>query len=252
MAGDMNPASDAAATPTPSADAPKAEKPAKPEKKAPDQIVLRGYSKMIYFWPIAMISLVFYLITAGWAFNVENTQPYTVWWLLVFVINLLIFTMDFGRNNFITVFSLMGLVVAGLTAWDVSSGGIWSGIYEFFHSMNVNVGANFFLVMFVIFGFYLALARIFAQFDYFIIRSNELIHKHGILGDEKSYKSLNMHIEKDIPDVFEYLIGFGAGRMVFRPQISGGREEILVVENVLFMNRTERKIRDYLSKIDVT
>jgi hypothetical protein len=50
-----------------------------------------------------------------------------------------------------------------------------------------------------------------------------------------------MHVEKDIPDVFEYFL-LGSGRLILRP-VAG---PTIILENVLFVNDVEEKIRNLL------
>lgn len=265
MAGDMNPTPEANAGAPDASGAPAAApKPEKKEKAPPTMLVIRGYSKMVYFWPIVLVSLTFYFLSGGWWYEhgadstVEGTgalieiQGLTVWWMLIFMLNLLVFVMDFGRSNFLAVFTSIGVVVLGLTAYGLGTDTqVWNGIYGFFNELDVTVTSNFYLCMFVIFGFYLALAFLFARFNYWELSSNELVHKHGLLGDVRRYPTMHLYVEKEIPDIFEWVLT-GGGRLLFKPGgVDHKRNDDLIVENVFFINRAERKIKDFLQKIDV-
>jgi hypothetical protein len=85
------------------------------------------------------------------------------------------------------------------------------------------------------------------RFDYWEVTPNELLHHHGVMSDLKRYSAPNMKIDKEITDVFEYLL-LGSGRMILHPQ---GESRAIVLENVLFINRKERAITRMLGALQV-
>jgi hypothetical protein len=225
-----------------------------------EPLIIRSYSKVIFFWPIAAASLLFWML-AGGAWNpvdlgIEKDARWAhmlgLWWYLVFAFNLTAFSFDFGRRNFITFVVLVAAVVLGITALDMAvDAAVWGGIYDFFGTLNILVNANFFLCMFLLFGGFIGLSLVRSRLDYWELKPNELVHKHGFLGDVRAYSTLNMQIEKEIPDVFEWLL-FGSGRIIFKPG-SGGRDGggVLVVETVYRVNRAEAKIKQFLGVVNV-
>lgn len=218
---------------------------------APTSLKIRGFSKIVLFWPTFVASLVMYFLGGAWGYGeLVNPNSLAVCWMLVFAMNLLVFTFDFGRNNFITLVAVLAVIVLGLLALDMSMGGVFSGIMGFFTGMNVAMNANVYLCFAVIFGIFLLLALVRSRFDYWEIGQNELVHHHGILGDVRAYSTLNLKVEKEIPDVFEWLL-FGSGRLIFKPSNSNRDDQVLMVDNVFRVNRAEAQIRKSLSSIRV-
>ena len=247
-------------TPKP-AETPVTKQPTENEKAAPakatqkkDELVIRGFPKVVFFWPLAVVSLVFYFVDGGWwAQEATDTDDILgLWWLVLFSTNLLVFTFDFGRANFISLFTLIGVVLLGLTVWDQASEvNVWHGIYGFFADLNIKMNSNFYLSMFCVMSLLIGLSLVRSRFDYWVVGSNELIHKHGLLGDVRGYSTINMHVEKEIPDIFEWFL-FGSGRLIFKPGgLKSTRQDVLIVENVFRVNRAERRVKKYLGVLKV-
>ena len=85
------------------------------------------------------------------------------------------------------------------------------------------------------------------RFDYWIIKSNEILHKEGFLGDVRRFPSPNLKMTKEINDVFEFLL-MGAGRIVLYP---ASEKQAIVLNHVLWVNSKERRIQDLLSALSV-
>lgn len=231
-----------------------------------EPLVIRGYSKVVFFWPLAAVSLLFFFVSGGWWFdplaagdvpanaaNLETIHTLGLWWMIVFAFNLLVFGYDFGRSNFITFVVSVVAVVLAITILDfLFSGSVWGGVIDFFGGLKIRLNAYFYLCVASILSFFLGLAWINSRFDTWTISSNELIHKHGFLGDVRAYSTIHMHVEKEIPDVFEWLL-FGSGRLIFKPGNATTKgEEVLIVENVFRINRAEKRVKDAMAKWEVS
>ena len=72
--------------------------------------------------------------------------------------------------------------------------------------------------------------------------------RHPELG--RHYATINMGVEKEIPDIFEFLL-FGSGRLIFKPGMGQDQHKSLVVDNVFRVNRLEKKVREFLGVIKV-
>ena len=81
--------------------------------------------------------------------------------------------------------------------------------------------ATFFNVVVVVLALVYAAVFISVRFDYWEVRPNELLHHHGFLSGLKRYAAPNLRIDKEINDVFEYML-LGSGRLILRP--AGERE----------------------------
>ena len=105
----------------------------------------------------------------------------------------------------------------------------------------------FFWCIVIILGSLFVFVLISVKFDYWEIRQNELLHHHGILSDLKRYAAPSLRIDKEINDVFEYLL-LGSGRLIVHPS---SERRAIVLDNVLFITRKERNITRMLSAIKV-
>jgi hypothetical protein len=238
----------------PAGDIPVAEARASSESKSkmPERIVIYPFPKIVLLWPVMVVSLVFFFIGGGVTEN-SLVEPATLgwWWSVLFFFNMLVHTFDFGRNNFIATLTCLGVIFLGLWVWDLQSeAAIYGTIYSFFSDNKVIADANFYALMAGMLAILMIMAFITTRFNYWILNPNQLTHKHGILGDERHYATINMAVEKEIPDIFEFLL-FGSGRLVFKPGVGADANKPLVVDNVFRVNRLESKVRKFLGVIRV-
>ena len=75
-----------------------------------------------------------------------------------------------------------------------------------------------------------------------MVRKNELLHKHGFMGDVKRYHAQDVKIDKEISDVFELLL-LRSGTMVLYPE---GEHRAIVLENIIGINKKELEVKEIL------
>jgi hypothetical protein len=85
------------------------------------------------------------------------------------------------------------------------------------------------------------------RFDYWEVRPNELLHHHGILSDLERFSAPNLRIDKEINDIFEYLL-LGSGRLILHPS---NERRAVVLENVFRINQKEKAITKMLGALQV-
>lgn len=240
-------------TPTPAGDVSvAAAKEQTQQRKVVDKIIIHPFPKVVLLWPVMLISLAFYLLGGG-VTDAPLLDPSALgwWWMVLFFFNLLVHTFDFGRNNFITTITLIGLGFLGLWVWDLQSDTeVYGTIYAFFGNQQLDMHPNFYAMIAAILAVLMLMAFITTRFNYWVLAPNQLTHKHGILGDERHYATINMSVEKEIPDVFEFLL-FGSGRLIFKPGVGSDQHKSLVVDNVFRVNRLENNVREFLGVIKV-
>ena len=182
----------------------------------------------------------FVVFDAGW------TEAAGMIFFLVLCLNLLVISFEFSRFKTMAIFFfciafIFGLLYLG-TRWEV-----FAFITEIFAAFRIKASSSFYYGV----GIYLMIMFIgvFVQtrFDYWIIRSNEILHKEGFLGDVRRFPSPNLKMTKEITDVFEFVL-LGAGKVVLYP---AGERQSIVLDHVLGVNRAERSIQDLLSALSV-
>jgi hypothetical protein len=107
--------------------------------------------------------------------------------------------------------------------------------------------ATFFLCISIAMVLMYGAVLISVKFNYWELRSNELLHHHGILSDLKRYPAPNLRVDKEINDVFEFML-LGAGRLILHPTTE---KRAIVLDNILFVGDKERELTKMLGSIKV-
>ena len=215
---------------------------------APDQIIIRSWPKVIFLYPVMLFSFLCgtwqYLLKDGMA-N-ESASIAGAIFFVVLCLNLLVISFEFSRFKTVAIFfaGIAGffLLLYLSTRWEV-----FSFLKDYFSSFDLRVTNYFYFTLgtylFVVFaGVFLT-----SRFDYWIVKSNEILHKQGFLGDVRRFPSPNLRMTKEINDVFEFLL-LGAGRIVMYP---ASEKQAIVLDHVLWVNAAEKRIQDLLSSLSV-
>ena len=208
------------------------------KKKSVESIRIYGLPKGSILWPTAVTAIV--IGALGFIPHVDLTSVF----FIVFGFNLMVLFFDFSRGVVVGIF---GIIVAALAlmyafkvefpAHKVVDNGIISGASpEFMLTFGI-----LFLVI------WLLAVWMHKSFDYYEVSSNEIVKKTGMLGDAQRFGAPNVQIKKEITDVFESLLLFGAGNLVIQTQ-TGQEFHIL---NVPRINKVELDMRKILGRLDV-
>ena len=88
---------------------------------------------------------------------------------------------------------------------------------------------------------------IVARFDCWEARPNELLHHQGLWGDLDRFPAPGVRIDKEITDVFEYLL-LQSGRLILH---IGSERRAVVLDNVPFITRKEKALTQLLGTLQV-
>ncbi|TXT64093.1 MAG: conserved membrane protein of unknown function [Promethearchaeota archaeon] len=208
-----------------------------------EEVHLRSYPKIIFFYPTFLASLVLWLIQLIIGATPNPILGY--FWIGIFFINVFVIAFDFSSTKFF-ILILIIVIVAVLLVFLLPNLDIFGGTGGG-DPFNLGLTANFYLTMTIIFGFVLAIVIINAQFNYWKVERNEIYHKSGIFSSAERYPVQSLRIKKSIPDVFEFLF-LRAGRLVLMP---GRQEEVITLPTVLNINNKTDRIDHLLSHISV-
>lgn len=218
----------------------------------PGKIYLVSYPKIIFSYPMFVMAIV-----AGIAMLFVSDKPLdgnnevavavAVVFLAVFAMNLVVFSFDFPRGTSLSLFFFIAALVLGaalLVQFRPDLLPRFSAILARFRPL---ASAPFY---FFVAGF---LALIYlgvvlnVRFDYWEVRPNELLHHHGFLSDLKRYPAPNLRVDKEINDVFEYML-LGSGRLILHPS---GEARSIMLDNVIFISGKERALTRMLGALQV-
>jgi len=202
------------------------------------EIFLRTYPKVIFFWPMALVSFILWLV------QMINPAPIALLgniWLIVFFINMFIVAFDFSSTKFFLLI-LVAVVVILLLVFLVPDmlAAIPGG------SFNPGLTAEFYLVITIIMALILGLVVLGARFDYWKIERNEMYHKSGIFSSAERVPTKSLRIKKEIPDVFEFFI-LRAGSITLLP----GHGDVIHLPTVLNINKKQKQIDYLLSHVSI-
>ena len=93
----------------------------------------------------------------------------------------------------------------------------------------------------------MAVTLITIDSHYYLCTFFQNAHHHGILSDLKRYPAPNLRVDKEINDVFEYML-LGAGRLILHPTTE---KRAIVLDNILFVSEKEKNLTKMLGSIKV-
>lgn len=243
-----------------------------------ERILLVPYPKFVFMYPTLIISvlaaIIVYFGSDSGVDPASQTVPVVMTGLFLAVVmaNMFIIVFDFPRATSLTLLFILttvallvwliflkgspeGAAAAAAEAVEAGEGAPAEAVEAveadagggFFSNIRPAANATFFTC--VAAGMALIYAAVFisVKFDYWELSNNELLHHHGILSDLKRYPAPNLRIDKEINDVFEYML-LGAGRLILHPSTE---KRAIVLDNVLFVGSKERQLTKTLGSIKV-
>ena len=212
----------------------------KKKPKHPSEIYLRSYPKIIFFWPLLLVSFFWWLIQEiggdpiGWLGTV---------WMIVFFTNLFITAFDFSSTKFFVMILAIVIVLLLLAFFVLPNLAVDINFGDF----NLGLAAGFYLTTTIILAIILGFVVLSSRFDYWKIERNEIYHKSGIFSSAERFPVKSLRLKKEIPDVFEYFL-LRAGSLTLLP---GRADEVIYLPTVLNIKKKEEHIDWLLSHVSV-
>ncbi len=224
------------------------------DKEELNQIILRPYPKVVFLWPTFLVTLgvalwLSFAVTAETPLSADEPTHYmpSLIFLIVFSLNLVVIAFDFPRTTSLTLFFLTTALVCGAILLFTYKPEWASALGGFFELLRPTASALFYWLISIMLGIIYIIVMIAVRFDYWEVRPNELLHHHGILSNLERFSAPNLRIEKEINDVFEYLL-LRSGRLILSPR---DVQRPIVLDNVLFISKKEQAITQMLSALQV-
>jgi hypothetical protein len=235
-------------TATPSPAPTPAPVPQKP-RETPESVLIRPWPKVVFLYPTFVVATIFFLLSWLGIGKEENAVGSTLLgntFMLVLLLNLLVFSFDFSSIKSITiVISVIAVVL--LVLWVDTKADLTGFLGRLFASIDVQVNTAFFGFLSAGLGCLLLIVFINTRFNYYEVNAREILHHHGYLGDIQRWSTEGLEMNKEISDVVEFLL-MRSGRLIFQPATS---KKAIVLDNVANVNRIEKDVNDLLSVVAV-
>ncbi len=229
-----------------------AEQPKSAKKtKRENSVKLYPLPKFVFLYPTwiaAFLAALISTFSGGHDPDPESTLHVTLGtvFLAVFVLNSIVLAFDFPRGTSLTLLFIVISAALGLTLLFTWKPDLAPSISRWFQALRPVANSTFYWIITVAFGFVFVGIWIAIRFDYWEVRPNELLHHHGILSNMKRFSAPHLKVEKEINDVFEYLL-LGSGRLILEPR--GARP--IILENIAGISRKEERITEMLAALQV-
>ena len=167
--------------------------------------------------------------------------------LIVFALNMVVISFDFPRTTSLTWFFAITALVLALWFLFSRYEGLAPKIVQGLLTIKPWANASFYMIYTMIMLFLYMWVLISRRFDYWEVKGNELLHHHGFLSNLERFSAPNLRIDKEINDLFEYLL-LRSGRLIIH---CSNERRAIVLENVLCINSKEDLITRMLGALQV-
>lgn len=225
-----------------------------PEEKK--RIYLVSYPKVVFMYPTmiaAFIAGIYMQFFSGGVekYLVEGQQTgsaiMAILFLSVFAINMVVISFDFPRTTSLTLFFVLTALGLGGYLLAITFPNILPSLSGIIRSLQPVADATFYYIIGFLFVAIYGFVAMNSKFDYWEVRPNELLHHHGLLSDLERFSAPNLRIDKEINDLFEYML-LRSGRLILHPS---QERRAIVLENVFFISSKEKDITRMLSALQV-
>lgn len=213
-------------------------------------VFLVPYPKIVFLYPtlLAALAAAIYESLAGHSLDPANRPAVVVSivFLAILAMNLVILAFDFPRTTSLALFFFLVAAALALILLITLKPGILPRIAHLLAGFLPLANATFYWTVTGVLGIITLLVLVVARFDYWEVRPNELLHHHGFLANLERFPAPNLQIEKEINDVFEYML-LRSGRLILQPS----RGRAIILDNVPRIKEKEEWITRMLGALHV-
>lgn len=221
------------------------------EKKAPSRILLVSYPKIVFLYPTFVVSLAaaIYLSLTRQPADATSTEAIvlSVLFLGVWATNLVVLGFDFPRTSSLSLFLVFVAAAMGAVLLSVLKPDVLPYVAQRLREFHPLANASFYWTFSISLGLATLGAMIVARFDCWEARPNQLLHHQGLWGDMDRFPAPGVRVDKEISDVFEYLL-LQSGRLILH---IGSEKRAVVLDNVPFITRKEKALTQMLGTLQV-
>lgn len=167
--------------------------------------------------------------------------------LAVLALNLVVLSFEFPRTTSLTWFFALSTAALGLWFLFTMYDNLAPAVLQSLLAIKPTANAAFYMIFTGILLLLFVAVLISRRVDYWEVRGNELLHHHGLLSNLERFSAPNLRIDKEITDLFEYLL-LRSGRLIIH---CSNERRAIVLENVLNIDHKERQITRLLGALQV-
>ena len=227
--------------------------PSRPKRGAekPMRIFLVPYPKIIFLYPtmIAAVVMAVWLSFVEGPLERDNAAAVlpSIIFLAILAVNVVILAFDFPRTTSLTLFFLLAAIAMGLVLLFVLRPALLPRVTAVLKEFRPLASTTFYWTFAVIFALITVAGWIEARFDCWEARPNELLHHHGIWGNLERFSAPGLRIDKEISDVFEYML-LGSGRLILH---LANERRAIILDNIPFIRQKEAALTHMLGSLQV-
>jgi hypothetical protein len=252
--------------------APSQSSPAAKKQTAPASVLLVPYPKIVFLYPLLLASVVAAVATGIFPPSYEGAAPVVATeesgtadaassaapasrvptviatlFLMVFGVNLVILAFDFPRTTSLTLFFFAAAVVMGIVLLATFHPDFIPELTRLLARFTPLANAHFYWAVAGILLVIFLVTFLVVRFDYWEVRPNELLHHHGFLSNMERLSAPNLRIDKEVNDVFEYLL-LRSGRLIVH---ASNERRAIILDNVPNIRKKEEAITRMLGALQV-
>ena len=167
--------------------------------------------------------------------------------LAVLALNLVVLSFEFPRTTSLTWFFALSTAAIGVWFLFTTYEGLAPAVVRSLLAVKPLANAAFYMIFTAILLLLFVAVLVSRRVDYWEVRGNELLHHHGLLSNLERFSAPNLRIDKEITDLFEYLL-LRSGRLIIH---CSNERRAIVLENVLNIDHKERQITRLLGALQV-
>lgn len=212
--------------------------------EGPRPVRLWSWPKLIFYFPLMLAAFVCAIGSTIWP---DRAGLWGTVFVAVFLINTVIMAFDFPRTASLGL--VLGLVVVLLVGFLVNQHlyTFWPGLEQVASRLNPEANNHFYWLIGGIFAIvFLIMWIVDFLFNYWLVYPDEIIHRHGGLGNVDRYPTPGLEMRKEITDVFEYAI-LRSGRLILQPATG----PTIVLDTVMNIDQKQRDIQLLLGTVPV-
>ncbi len=210
-------------------------------------IKIYSHSLLYYWWPVWLLGFLFAAVSylGGERVALDDNGAGLIHQSsalgLIFT-TVLLLVIAFTTASVRGVYSVILVLVLALLLAGLGWAGVLDDLIAAIPGLSIHMDVGFYLFFSsVLFILWTLSFFIFDRLSYWIIRPGQMTHERLIGDAQESYDTRGMLFEKHSEDYFRNLIlGLGSGDL--RLTTSGAKQDMLVIRNVLFVDRKVAEI----------